>query len=858
VRGIKRYVISAVLVGLVVAGIIATVLGTGLKPRLGLDLRGGVSVILTAPEGTDPAVLERTIGVLRDRVDSAGVAEPEISKEGANNILIQLPGTKDPERLLKLIGQTAQLQFRPVKQLVVEGDPAYAATPLTPPETDDPKAEVVLLDSDKKTKVKMGPVEVTGDAIRKAEAQPPDQTSLGGVDWTVNIWFKGAGREAWKAMTGRLACEPLRQPTRQVAIVLDHVVQSHPEIDEKVQCNQGLDDQTVITGRFTKAQAEDLEVVLRAGALPVKLEQSEVRTVSATLGKDSLEAGLTAGILGLALVMLYVLVYYRALGLQTWIGLMCFSVIIYGLVVLLGAGIGWSLTLAGIAGLIVSIGIATDSYIVFFERVKEEVHSGRTLRSSMDRGFRNAWRTLRTANAITILGALVLYLLAVGPVRGFALALGMATTLDLLIFVALTWPLAALLARNKFFAEGRLLGMRRAFEGKKDGSGLARKIYRSEFKIDFIGRRKLFLAISAALISISLAALLPAIKGLAFGIDFRGGSVFRVPVSADADIGDIRAAVVDAGRKEAVAQIVSDAGGDRQAQVQTDAISNPEERSRVVEALAEATGTKTSQVSIEAVGEKWGKDITDQALRGLAIFLVLVVLFMSWRLEFKMALAGMAALVHDLVITAGIYAIVGFEVTPATVIAVLTILGYSLYDTVVVFDKIRENTALPANAKKSYGQIANASMNQTLMRSINTSLSTLLPVGSLLFVGSLLLGADTLKDLALALFVGIAAGTYSSVFVATPLLSIWKEREPRYASARERVMREAPAGVAPEASGSREGPAAGAGDGRVEEGAPDEVERQPGTSKVTTQARPTQRVQQRKAPSRAKRKKGRR
>ncbi|MGH2688635.1 MAG: protein translocase subunit SecD, partial [Actinomycetota bacterium] len=784
-RGTKKYWISVVLVGLVVVGTVATIFTTGLKPRLGLDLKGGVSVILTAPEGTDPDVLERTVGVLRDRVDTAGVAEPEISKEGTNNILIQLPGTRDPERLLKLIGQTAQLQFRPVKAVILENDPTYASTPVS--EVDDPAAEVVLFHKDRKTKVRMGPVEVRGDEIRRAEATPPDTQNIGAVDWVVKVDFKSEGQRKWEAFTGRLACEPVGQPTRQIAIVLDAVVQSNPQVDPSVECNKGLTT-TVITGGFTEADAKDLAVVLKTGALPVELEQSEVRTVSATLGQDSLEAGLLAGAVGLALVMLYVLVYYRVLGLQIWVGLLCFAVVTYGLVVVLGAAIGWSLTLAGIAGLIVSIGIATDSYIVFFERVKEEVHAGRSLRSSMDRGFKNAWRTLRTANAITILAAIILYLLAVGPVRGFALTMGMATTLDLLLFVALTWPLAALLARNKFFAENSTLGMRRAFEGGKGGSAIARKIYRSEFNFDFVGRSKLFLAIAGAIIAVSIAAMVPGIRGLEFGIDFRGGTVFRVPVGEDVEGPAVREAAAAAGRPAAIAQIVTDPdGSNRLAQVQTEAIPDPADRSRVVEALAAAAGTETSQVSIEAVGEKWGRDITRQALRALVVFMVLVIAFMSWRLEAKMAVAGIVALVHDLIATAGIYAIVGFEVTPASVIALLTILEYSLYDTVVVFDKVQENATLAANARKPYAQIVNESTNQTLMRSLNTSLSTLIPVGSLLFVGSTLLGAETLKDLALALFVGIAAGTFSSVFIAAPLLAIWKEREPRYAALRGRA-----------------------------------------------------------------------
>lgn len=782
-KGTRRYIVSLLLVALVVAGLVGTALVRNLKPRLGLDLRGGLSVTLTAPPGTRPDILAKTVEVLRNRVDRAGVAEPEISTEGSSNVLIQLPGVKDRQRLLKLIGRTAQLQFRQVKEEIALGSPNYESTQVS--ETDDPQVEIVLASNDK-SKIQLAPAELTGGAVRDASAVIDPNNGA----WRVELRFGRQGSQVWEKFTGRLACE--QGTTRRIAIVLDARVESSPQVGETVQCNVGITGGTTeVTGGFSEREAKDLALVLNTGALPVKLEQSEVRTVSPTLGRESLRAGLIAGGLGLALVMLYVLVYYRALGLQTWLGLAIFSSVIYGLVVILGAVIGWSLTLAGIAGLIVSIGIATDSYIVFFERVKEEVHEGKTLRSSMDRGFKQAWRTLRTANAVTIMAAIVLYVLAVGPVRGFALALGMATTLDLAVFFAFTWPLAALLARNRFFSEGKLIGMRRALEGAPEKRGkrsLLRKIYRSEFSIDFIGRRRMWLTISAGLVLVSALALVPAIRGLSFGIDFKGGTLFRAPAPRALTVADVRPALTDAGEAGAVVQIVEDPTTKRrQVLVQTGA-KNPDQQGKLVDVLASAASTQASEVDIESVGEKWGRQITTKAVRGLLIFLVIVILYMSWRLEPKMAAAGLVALGHDIAITAGIYAIVGFQVSPATVIAILTILGYSLYDTVVVFDKIRENTQIAANARKSYGQIANESMNQVLMRSINTSLTTLLPVGSLLFVGSVLLGADTLKDLALALFIGIASGTYSSIFVAGQLLSIWKEREPRYASIKSKVL----------------------------------------------------------------------
>jgi preprotein translocase subunit SecF len=342
-----------------------------------------------------------------------------------------------------------------------------------------------------------------------------------------------------------------------------------------------------------------------------------------------------------------------------------------------------------------------------------------------------------------------------------------------------------------------------------------RKIFRSEFNIDFIGRRKRWLGISAVLVAISVVALIPGVRGLKYGIDFRGGSIFKVPLSKTVAVPDVKNALQAAGVPNAEVQIFTDSlpPHARSATVQTESITNPDLQTKVLDALSKTTGTPVNQISADVVGSTWGSQITSKAIEGLIVFLVVVIIYMALRLEAKMSGAGIIALLHDLAITAGIYAIVGFEVTPATVVAVLTILGYSLYDTVVVFDKIKENVILPSNARKSYRQLANDAMNQTLMRSINTSLSTLLPVGSLLFVGSFLLGADTLRDLALALFVGIASGTYSSIFVATPLLSIMKEKEPRYAalaSAKARLAGADAKPVAKPVAKPKAGPAADA------------------------------------------------
>ncbi|HEX9855719.1 MAG TPA: protein translocase subunit SecF [Acidimicrobiia bacterium] len=311
-------------------------------------------------------------------------------------------------------------------------------------------------------------------------------------------------------------------------------------------------------------------------------------------------------------------------------------------------------------------------------------------------------------------------------------------------------------------------------------------LYRGETGYDFVGRRRTFFVISGVLIAISIISL--ATRKLDGSVDFTGGTIVEAPNEAGVTIGEVRSALSAIGEGGARVQLVGD--NDDLILVQTRALS-VQHQDELVSAVAAIAGASVDDTNVDAVGPTFGAEITRRAVEALVIFLGVVALFITWRFEWKMAMAAMAALFHDLLITAGFYSVVGFEVTPSTVIAVLTILGYSLYDTVVVFDKIIENARELAN-KQTYGEIANLSMNQVLMRSINTSLTTLLPIGSLLFVGSYALGADTLREFALALFVGVAAGTYSSIFIATPLLTLWKEREPQWRRMERRAERRVP------------------------------------------------------------------
>src|SRR3954447_13546218 len=323
-------------------------------------------------------------------------------------------------------------------------------------------------------------------------------------------------------------------------------------------------------------------------------------------------------------------------------------------------------------------------------------------------------------------------------------------------------------------------GGRRSSRPQRKAS-LAHRLYNGEAGLDVVGKSKLIYRIIAVVVLICLASMI--FRGFNFGIEFAGGNSFRVP-GTSAELTAVQNAATDAGADVASAQVV---GGDS-ILVRTGQLSTADE-TKVVGAVADAAGVAPTEVNQQAVSAAWGQDITKQALIALVVFLVAVVLFLAVRFQPKMAIAAIAALVHDLLVTAGVYSIVGFEVTPSTVIGLLTILGFSLYDTVVVFDKVDENTkGLASGARMTWSEAANLAVNQTLMRSINTSVIALLPVAGLLFVGAGLLGVGTLKDLALVLFVGLAAGTYSSIFLATPIVADLKEREPAQIALRKRVL----------------------------------------------------------------------
>lgn len=461
---------------LITVGLLAIALVQGATSvRLGLDLRGGTSVTLQPRASNDANrvtsdAIDQAVSIIRQRVNSLGVAESEVTAQGSGTnrqIVISVPGDSG-RRVVDLVGQTAELRFRQVLATAVgtPGTGSDAATPVSgiSPELnaqfaaldctnvanlqggalDAPGDTIVACDRNGGSKFILAPAEVLGTQVSKADSGIDTQA---GNIWTVTLTFNGDGTKAFAALTSRVTSLP--SPQNQVAIVLDGLVVSAPSINEAIPSGNAQ-----ITGNFTQTEAQDLANVLKYGALPLAFDRGEVQQVSPTLGADQLEAGLLAGALGMLLVFLFSLIYYRALGLVTVGSLLVAAVMLYLTILILGESVGFTLTLAGIAGAIVSIGVTADSFIVFFERVRDEAREGRSLRSAVESGWARARRTIIVADMISILAAVLLYFFAVGNVRGFAFTLGLTTIIDLLVVFLFTKPVLTLMARMSFFAEG--------------------------------------------------------------------------------------------------------------------------------------------------------------------------------------------------------------------------------------------------------------------------------------------------------------------------------------------------------------------------------------------------------------------
>jgi len=868
---LRRYLV--ILAGLVAALAGVAVLAFVRSPTLGLDLQGGLELVLQAqaPQGreiTDDD-LDRSVEIIRSRVDKLGVAEPEIRRQGSDQIGVSLAGVTNPARATEIIGKTAQLQFYDLEADLVAGSSIDASgNPIASPRLrplltaedklkegstptqwylfsqdnrllagpTDRKADLVdalptgeLPDGAKHYVVPEGqivlscgpPTVVCPPAIAEPQQkfyylfkyQPshpenpiPEMTGedlkLTGTrqDFVngqpiVTLQFTDRGGDRFHEITRGLAQRgQLRGTPQHFAIVLDNEIRSWPQIDYRDLPDGISGNSAQIEGLDSVDEAKDLALVLQTGALPVKFVQLEQSTISATLGAESLRQALIAGIGGMIAVAFFLLVFYRFLGLIAITGLLIYGAFLYGGILLFNV----TMTLAGFAGLILTIGVAADANVVIFERIKEEVQAGKSVRAAIGSGYTKGFHTIIDANVVTMLTALVLFLAATGGVKGFALMLLIGTLVSMVTAVAATRALLGLLAGFRWFDNPSFMG------------ASAQRIPRWQ-RIDFVGRRNFWFAISGAVLLIGFVSL--GVRGLNLGIDFDGGSqvTFRTPEAMT--IEEVRQEAARLGEGNAVVQGTGSErdGGYTQFRIQTEALSSEEQNAFQRRLPADLGATS---IGVKNVSASFSNEILRRALLAIFVSLGLIVAYIAIRFRgWRFAVPVLVALVHDIFITLGVYSLTGREVTTATVAAVLTILGYSIYDTIIIFDRVREN--IPLMRRSSFAAIANQSLWETIRRSLATSFITLLPVSALL-----VFGGDTLKDFAFALLIGIGSGAYSTVFIATPVLALLKEREPEYAKRKEAGLleklgaHEAPeATLAPEPAPAPLAAAAADGDG---------------------------------------------
>jgi SecD/SecF fusion protein len=834
--------------GLMVASLLVILPGSPLsqKTRLGLDLRGGTELVYQGrptPQNPDvtPEDIDRSIEIIRERTDKLGVAEPEIARVGADQISVGLPDVSNADRAIAQVGSTAQMYFYDWEPNVIAAPGAQAPTEIgfprlfdavelaskQPPECQGcttgtqyylfdkqseayiagpeqaksdlfadqpdgkqppgseivsvPQGTVIVLKEDTGTKAE-GAATDTGNpaqwfvlhdrpALSGTEITNPEQN----FDPTTNepnvtFDFNSDGRQKFQDVTRAIAQRGLANAppggdpqttaatSGHFAVVLDNDIVSRPIIDYG-ENPDGIDGRTgaQISGIGSVTEAQDLAEFLKIGALPIDLKLVSQSTVSATLGQQALDQGLKAGLIGLGLILLFMFFYYRFLGVVAGIGLVVYAIMFFALVKLIPI----TLTLPGIAGMILTIGVAADSNIIIFERIKEEARSGKSLSSAIATGYRKGIATIIDANVITLITAFILFVLATAGVKGFAFVLGIGTIVSLFTAVVFTQAFLGLFGRSRLMSSPAMLG--------------ASTEERIRWHFDFIGASKWFFSISGVILAIGACAF--ATKQFNLGIDFESGTRIKAALVKDPSVEDVRSALDSAGVSDAEVQdVTDDQFGAHVVQIQSGL--DPSVIPKVQKSLEDNFGLEQDGFNSESIGPTFGKQVATNAWRALLFSLLVIAGYVAFRFEPKYAVPVLIAVAHDILITGGVYSLTGREVTSGTVAAFLTILGYSLYDTVIVFDRVREN--VPRLPRATFSQVVNRSMSEVLTRSLITGMSTVFLV-SVLFA----FGGATLKDFAFAM--RIASGTYSSIFIASPVLTHWKEREPQYRRRRERI-----------------------------------------------------------------------
>lgn len=856
--------IGALLVGAVLLAVPGSPLYK--KPTLGLDLQGGLEVVLRAVpqkgQSIDPQQMQVAQQVITQRTNASGLVSPNIAIQGGNEIVIQLAGVHDPAKAARTIGSTGQLQMFDFETSLLPPTLSASQQPAPLPSLygllkavqtkankGSPQAYYLFKTVKKKVTTKVKGKKVTrtqtshpvlqGPAGSRKQlllpykdgVQPPDTQVLkvpantepvscklatagcigagsngrskSGEYWylfklppaltgkdlvesgiaadvdqntgqpIVRLQFNGRGGREFQDITrkeydrGRLNAGQAGQLNTQDqntiatyaghnAIVLDGELKSTPYIDyTDSSLSLGIapgNGAQITTG--SSSEAHKLALVLQSGSLPYTFTRLSQTEVSATLGKSSLHQALWAAAIGLLVVAIFLLILYRFLGLVAVFGLAIYAALYYAAILLFDV----TLTLPGFAGLILTIGVAADANVVVFERIKEEVRAGRSVRAAIAAGYGKGFHTILDANVVTVITAMVVYLIAVADVKGFALMLLIGTVISLLTAVVATRAMLGLLSGFRWFDSPRFMGA----EGQQTAKWL---------QIDFMGKRNLWFGISGAIILAGVISL--ATQGLNLGIDFKGGTQYTFQTHKPYSQGEVQSFMASQGQSDAVVQGQGKSvdGDFKDWQVRTKTLDR-QEQNDLTQTLKGDLGAFGG--GVESVSGTFGHQIAKDAIYGIIVSLLLITIFIAIRFDIKFAIPVILAMLHDIAITVGVYSLVGKEVTIDTVAAVLTVLGYSIYDTIIIFDRIREN--IPLMRRSPFATIANVSLWETIRRSLATTFITLLPIICLL-----ILGGHTLKDFAFALIIGVISGAYSSIFIAAPLLTTWKEREPDYA-----------------------------------------------------------------------------
>ena len=698
----------------------------------------------------------QSLEIIRNRIDQFGVAEPVIIRQGEDEIVVQLPGVKDPDRAIDLIGKTAQLAFK-----LVSDDSSVDLPALIKKARDSgqwkegesrkklnrvlqgslPKGTEIYFERqvDKQTKIEKkipllieSPILMTGDMVKNA------QVRIGGTfnQPYVSLDLTGRGAKIFAAVTGE-------NVNRKLAIILDNVVRSAPNINEKIMGGSAM-----ISGQFTHEEATDLAIVLRVGALPAPVEIIQNLTVGASLGQDSIKKGLTSGLFGALMVLIFMVIYYRLSGVIADFALALNILFLFSGLAMLGA----TLTLPGIAGIILSIGMAVDANVLIFERMREEFELGKTVKSGVDSGFNKAFWSIVDSQVTTLITAMALFLFGTGPIKGFAITLSLGIIFNLFATLFCTRLVYDWLFKAKLLKDLKFL----------------RFVKKPNF--DFMGVRKFAFAISAILVILGLVSFVEILRGDAnLGVDFSGGSMLQYKSEKPFELNKIRTLL---GENNFGSLDLQEVTGENRLIIK---IKKSEDTvghlgDEITNILSKAEGDKGFVLESQSeIGSSISAVLRNKAIEAIAISLLGVLLYLAIRFDFSFGLAAAAATFHDVLVVLGICWLLKVEITLLLVTALLTLAGYSLNDSVVVFDRIREN--MGKLHQKSFAEIINVSINEVLGRTIVTSLTTALVLFALVFFGG-----SAIHDFSLALLTGIFVGTYSSVFIASPLLSL-KKRE---------------------------------------------------------------------------------